>query len=272
MILSGDPIPAKDALAAGSGRRDHRGRSGAGAVAFARKVLAEKRPLVRVKDREDKLKDVRANPAKVRRDRRAACQEDARPACAGRRDRGDQADARYADRRGAEEGARYFFMQLVGRRSVEGAAPHLLRRARGRQGPGHRQGRAAARDQARRGDRRRHHGRRHLDELRQCRHSGDDHREQRGRAQARHGDDREELPDLGAARLAQARGHAEAACAVHADHRPERLEGRRHRDRGGVRGDGDQEGAVRQAREDRQARRGARDQHLLSQCRRDRAA
>ena len=48
------------------------------------------------------------------------------------------------------------------------------------------------------------------------------------------------------------------------------LEGRRHRDRGGVRGNADQEGAVRQDREDRQARRGARDQHLLSRRRRDR--
>ena len=64
MILSGDPIPAKDALAAGLVDEIIEGDLVAGAVAFARKVLAEKRPLVRVKDREDKLKEVRANPAK----------------------------------------------------------------------------------------------------------------------------------------------------------------------------------------------------------------
>jgi 3-hydroxyacyl-CoA dehydrogenase len=64
MILSGDPIPAKDALAAGLVDEIIEGDLVSGAVAFARKVLAEKRPLTRVKDREDKLKDIRANPAK----------------------------------------------------------------------------------------------------------------------------------------------------------------------------------------------------------------
>jgi 3-hydroxyacyl-CoA dehydrogenase len=64
MILSGDPTPAKDALAAGLVDEIIDGDLVSGAIAFARKVLAERRPLVRVKDREDKLKDVRANPAK----------------------------------------------------------------------------------------------------------------------------------------------------------------------------------------------------------------
>jgi 3-hydroxyacyl-CoA dehydrogenase len=64
MILSGDPIPAKDALAAGLVDEIIEGDLVGGAVKFARKVLAEKRPLVRVKDREEKLKDIRANPAK----------------------------------------------------------------------------------------------------------------------------------------------------------------------------------------------------------------
>ena len=215
MILSGDPIPAKDALAAGLVDEIIEGDLVAGAVEFARSVLAEKRPLQRVKDREDKLEGDPRQSGEIRRDRRAARQEDARPACAGRRDRSHPHDARYADRRGAEERARPVH-EARGRRSVEGAAPHLLCRARGREGAGHRQGRAPARDQARGGDRRRHDGRRHLDELRQCRHSGDDHREQRGRAQARHGDDREELSDVGAARLADAGEHGEAPRAVHA--------------------------------------------------------
>jgi 3-hydroxyacyl-CoA dehydrogenase len=64
MILSGEPIPAKEALAAGLVDVIIEGDLVAGAVSFARKVLAEKRVLTRVKDREDKLEDVRANPAK----------------------------------------------------------------------------------------------------------------------------------------------------------------------------------------------------------------
>jgi 3-hydroxyacyl-CoA dehydrogenase len=64
MILSGDPIPAKDALAVGLVDEIIEGDLVQGAVAFARKVLAEKRPLVRVKDRDEKLEDIRANPQK----------------------------------------------------------------------------------------------------------------------------------------------------------------------------------------------------------------
>src|ERR1044071_4621175 len=64
MILSGDPIPAKDAVAAGLVDEIIEGDLVAGAVQFAGKILAEKRPLTRVKDRDEKLKDIRANPAK----------------------------------------------------------------------------------------------------------------------------------------------------------------------------------------------------------------
>ncbi len=62
MILSGDPISADE------GRRDGvideivEGDLTAGAVAFARKVLAEKRPLRRVRDMEDRLAPMRADP------------------------------------------------------------------------------------------------------------------------------------------------------------------------------------------------------------------
>src|SRR3954465_10779064 len=64
MILSGDPIPAKEAMAAGLVDEIIEGDLVAGAVKFARSVLAAKRPLQRVKDREDKLEEIRANPAK----------------------------------------------------------------------------------------------------------------------------------------------------------------------------------------------------------------
>ncbi|HKY88292.1 MAG TPA: 3-hydroxyacyl-CoA dehydrogenase NAD-binding domain-containing protein [Pseudorhodoplanes sp.] len=62
MILSGDPIPAKDALTAGLIDDIFEGDPGAAGVAFARKVLAEKRPLSRSRDRENKLAALRADP------------------------------------------------------------------------------------------------------------------------------------------------------------------------------------------------------------------
>ena len=62
MILSGDPIPAKDALAAGLVDEIVDGDLTAGAIAFARRAVAEKRPLQRVRDRDEKLAALRANP------------------------------------------------------------------------------------------------------------------------------------------------------------------------------------------------------------------
>src|SRR3954451_18927230 len=64
MILSGEPIAAKAALEDGLLDEIIEGDLVAGALAFARKVLTEKRPLLRVKDRDEKLKGIRANPAK----------------------------------------------------------------------------------------------------------------------------------------------------------------------------------------------------------------
>jgi 3-hydroxyacyl-CoA dehydrogenase len=64
MILSGDPIAANDALAAGLVDEIIEGDLGAGAIAFARRVLAEKRPLTRTRDRDDKLAPSRADPKK----------------------------------------------------------------------------------------------------------------------------------------------------------------------------------------------------------------
>ena len=65
MILSGNPIPAKDALSVGLIDEIVEGDLIAGAVAFARKVVAEKRPLKRVRDMEEKvLAPFRSNPEK----------------------------------------------------------------------------------------------------------------------------------------------------------------------------------------------------------------
>ena len=55
MILSGDPIPAQEALDAGLVDEIVEGDLVAGAVAFARRVVAEKRPLVLVRNRDEKL-------------------------------------------------------------------------------------------------------------------------------------------------------------------------------------------------------------------------
>ena len=64
MILSGDPIPAKEALAAGLVDEIIEGDLVKGAVAFAKKVVAEKRPLRHVRDLDDKIAPFRANPEK----------------------------------------------------------------------------------------------------------------------------------------------------------------------------------------------------------------
>ena len=108
-------------------------------------------------------------------------------------------------------------------RREPGAAPRLLRRAGGAEGARHagrtlkpRAGRAG------RHDRRRHHGRRHRDVLRQCRHPRDRGRGQAGRAGPRHGassrrtTDRRQPRRHGGGRGGQAHG------AVHRHHRLER--------------------------------------------------
>jgi 3-hydroxyacyl-CoA dehydrogenase len=63
MILSGDPIPAKDALASGLVDEIVEGDLTQWALAFARRVVAKKRPLRRVRDLDDKLAPQRKDPA-----------------------------------------------------------------------------------------------------------------------------------------------------------------------------------------------------------------
>jgi 3-hydroxyacyl-CoA dehydrogenase len=64
MILSGDPIPAQEALSLGLIDEIFEGDPIPAGVAFMRRVLAEKRPLRRVGDIDDKLKELRAQPDK----------------------------------------------------------------------------------------------------------------------------------------------------------------------------------------------------------------
>ncbi|MGE3868460.1 MAG: 3-hydroxyacyl-CoA dehydrogenase NAD-binding domain-containing protein [Pseudorhodoplanes sp.] len=64
MILSGDPVPAKEALALGLIDEIFEGDPAAAGIAFARKILAEKRALASVSQREGKLAPLRADRAK----------------------------------------------------------------------------------------------------------------------------------------------------------------------------------------------------------------
>jgi 3-hydroxyacyl-CoA dehydrogenase len=61
MIVSGEPIAAAEALADGVIDEIATGDLTADAIAFARRVVAERRPLRRVRDRDDKLAAARAD-------------------------------------------------------------------------------------------------------------------------------------------------------------------------------------------------------------------
>jgi 3-hydroxyacyl-CoA dehydrogenase len=64
MILSGDPIPVKEAREAGLVDEIVEGDTVAGAVAFVRRIVADKCPLVLVRDRDQKLASARGDLAK----------------------------------------------------------------------------------------------------------------------------------------------------------------------------------------------------------------
>jgi 3-hydroxyacyl-CoA dehydrogenase len=64
MILSGNPIPAKEALEAGLIDGIVEGDLRAEAVAFAQRAASEKRPLARARDRDDKLGPLQTAPTR----------------------------------------------------------------------------------------------------------------------------------------------------------------------------------------------------------------
>ena len=100
MILSGDPIGAKAALEGGLVDAIIEGDINAGAVAFARKLVADKTPLRRARDVADKLADMRGDRAKFD-ELVAAHGKRSRPACADRGARSPARGHRSADRPGA---------------------------------------------------------------------------------------------------------------------------------------------------------------------------
>jgi 3-hydroxyacyl-CoA dehydrogenase len=62
MIVSGEPIGAAEALADGIVDEIAPGHLTSAAIAFARRVVAERRPLRRLRDRDDKLAPIRTDP------------------------------------------------------------------------------------------------------------------------------------------------------------------------------------------------------------------
>ena len=64
MILSGEPIAAEEALTLGLVDEIFEGDPREAGVAFARRMIAEKRQLLRVRDMDGKLKDLRVQPNK----------------------------------------------------------------------------------------------------------------------------------------------------------------------------------------------------------------
>ncbi len=155
-----------------------------GAVAFAHKIVAEGRPLKKVRELNDKVEAARGHPEIFADFRKANA----------RRFRGFLAPeynircVEAAVNEPFEEGLkteRKLFGELMSGPQIGGPALRLLRRAAGRQDP-----RRAGRHRGHPGEqgrhhRRRHHGRRHRHELRQRRHSGDHRRGEAGGARPR---------------------------------------------------------------------------------------
>ena len=178
----------------------------ADAVAFARKVVAEGRALIRVRDRSEKLvydekafNEAAGNLTKRARGLEApmACVEAVRNALTLPFDEGIEARARAVHEAGH-------------RRSVQIPAAYLLRRTRGAESARHARHDQGARRVEGGGDRRGHDGRRHRHVLRQCRHPRHHDRDGTGGAGPRPRRHREELPRHGGPGRHDARAGREA--------------------------------------------------------------
>ena len=266
MILSGDPIDAKDALASGIVDEIADGDVTAAAVAFARRVLAEKRPLTLARDRDEKLAALKRDPS----------QFEALAAKASRRLGGPVAPARALQ-------ALRDAVELAGRKprwSTSARASWIWSRARNRghsgifSSPNAKLRKCLSlRDvkppdvKACRGDRRRHHGQRHRHVLCQRRHSGDHHRERAGGARRAALATMEKNYQASAARGGLTKDDiARRLALVHPATDLAAVARCRHHRRSGVRGHGRQARGVLGARPIGETGRGARDQHLVSRC------
>ena len=133
------------------------------------------------------------------------------------------------------------------RRAVAGAAIFLLRRAPGGQDRRPSRRHQAARRQQGRGDRRRDHGRRHFDELPQCRNPGDHRRDEPGGARPRHRRDAQELRGQRGQGQVDRRAGRTGDGAAQPDPRFRRARRLRPDHRGGLREYGREEGNLRRA-------------------------
>ena len=192
----GNPISAKQAPRVGHHRRAGRRR------------LAGRRGEIRPVERGQAAAEGERDPRPLwraggrrgghRRTQEAGRQNVAGHAVALSRDRGGRSGRQAAVcRRGEERGRALSGMPLLQR--IEIADSRLLRRADGRQ-----DSRPAQRHQADRSEdcgrhRRGHDGRRHHDDLRECRHSGDAQRGRSAGPRPRPGDDQTQLRRFGAA-------------------------------------------------------------------------
>ena len=172
-----------------------------GALAFARKVVAETQAAHAVARREDRLPGRRRVLSVCPEQRRPAGEKLSRAAqmhrcgCRGRDHavrRRPQVRARAFHATGADAG-------------VAGAAPCVFRRARGGEDPRRAREHAGAQDRERRRHRRGHHGRRYRDELSERRVSRHRPRDEAGGARQGRGDHTQELRGVGQARQAHCR-------------------------------------------------------------------
>ena len=174
MCTHGKPLGAPAALAAGILDRVVDGDRAAGgllpaAIAFA-KARAKALEMRRTRELPIRPEDVSDGAAACDAARAGLGSKPRR----GRRARRGGRDSGGADavvRRRLEARARAL-RGLCRLDRVESAPAHVLRRARGREGPRHPEGHAGEGHQARRGGRRRHDGGRHRDDVRERRHPG----------------------------------------------------------------------------------------------------
>ena len=195
MMTSGEHVDAKTAQAAGLiDELVAEGKLRDGAIAFASKVVAENRPLKKVRDMNDKVEAARGKPEIFAEFRKANARKFRGFLAPEYNIRCVEAAVNSALRR-RHEGRAQAVPGADERRAVGGAALRVLRRAPGEQDPRRARRHADAADQEGRHHRRRHHGRRHRDELRQCRHPGDHRRDEAGGARPRPRRDPQELRD-----------------------------------------------------------------------------
>ena len=133
MITSGDARSAPSEAQA-SGLVDElveEGKLREGAIAFARKVVAEKRPLRKVRDLNAKIEAARGTPRDLRRVPQGQCAQVPRLRGAGRQHPVRRGGGEPAVRRGHEDRAQAVH-GADDRHAIRGAALRVLRRAPGR--------------------------------------------------------------------------------------------------------------------------------------------